>query len=264
MKIPTRYLVPFIALCASVAHAASPIASPSFSRLLAGGFVSIEGSAIWPDLSHGITVNNGSPYPAPYNVDQLSIHNDTGSAFGLLAGYKWHRQSTQLPGFSLALRYQRVFAKNINGTITQYSMPEFTNYNYAWKLRSNYVSAFSKLDLYQFGPLTPFVDLGLGVAVSRSSNFSETALPGVTPRYSPAFGNHNQSNFAYNVGAGLEYSVTPNLAVSLRYDYLNLGAISSGNGVTTWSAERLNLGKYKANTATLGLTYYFDKPGLDK
>ncbi|MDI1352640.1 MAG: outer membrane beta-barrel protein [bacterium] len=248
--------VAFAALCSTVlvAHATNTnITSPNPASM--GWFVGMQSGAFWADLPSGLTVNNGAPYASPYNLDQYSLNDKTTATLSLLAGYKWNTLNQWLPGYAVALNYQHFFANNVNGSITQYSLPQFTNYNYSLDVNSDVFSLYSKFDLFHYARLIPFLDLGLGVAMNHANSYGEIALPGVTPRESPRYRNHTESNFAYRLGFGVDYVIKPNLLVSLSYAYQDLGSVHSGNGVTTWSRERLQLGHYKGNSVNFGLTY---------
>lgn len=221
-------------------------------------FVGIEAGALWPNTPSVMTVSNGSSYASPYNLDRYSTDTGTDVAVSASVGYKWHRQSEWIPAYALALRYQHMMANDIGGNIMQYSMPEFVNYNYHWDLQSDLLSVYSKVDLHQYGRFTPFIDLGLGLALNHSGGYSETAFAGVTPRISPTYQSHRQQDFAYNVGVGVDYDIAAQFVISVSYDYQNLGGFKSGQGLSSWNAERLSRGDYKANTLSAGLTYYFD------
>lgn len=221
-------------------------------------FVGIEVGALWPNTPSVMTVANGSNYPSPYNVDRYSADLGSDAALSAMLGYQWHRQTEWIPAYTLALRYQHLMANDLAGEITQYSSPEFLNYDYRWNVHSDLLSLYSKIDIHQYGDFTPFVDLGLGLALNHSGRYQETAKAGVTPRISPAYQSHSQSEFAYNLGFGIDYALAAQWRVSVSYDYQNLGRFQSANGVSTWSAERLNMGEYKANTLSAGVTYYFD------
>lgn len=247
-------------------YVASPMvnaSSPATANVLnhaspSGWFIGAAGGALWANLPNMMTVNNGAP--VPYNLDRYDVESN--GAHGLLAlmgGYKWARQSQWLSGIALALRYQRLFAKSLDGfAITQYFLPQFRNYIYSWALSTDLITLYSKIDLFHYQRFTPFIDVGVGIAMNHARRFHEVALSGVTPRISPAFLNRTHNNLAYNIGLGVDYALASQLTVSLGYDYQYLGAVKSGNGRATWSAERLDLGNYKGSSVIVGITYYMD------
>jgi opacity protein-like surface antigen len=151
--------------------------------------------------------------------------------------------------------YQYFFAPNLSGEVTQYSLPDFTNYTYSWKVASSLVSAHAKLNGPIYHRFSPYVSGGLGVVYSKSQ-YSETALGDVTPRISPNYGSIG-AQFAYVLGAGIDYALRPQqLILSAGYQYSNLGTFNSGYGTGRWLNERLNLGANQSNAFILGLTYF--------
>ncbi|KTD22581.1 outer membrane protein [Legionella londiniensis] len=221
-------------------------------------FLAADISMAWPEFSNDMTIDNGAPYPAPYNQDQYTVKSQKQAALGILGGLQWQRQNDWIPAYSLGLRYQHLFSRSYSGLIVQYSLPQFTNYHYSWDINSDALMLFSKVDIYRFGRFLPYVDIGLGASINHSRHFQESALPGITPRLSPYFGDKTKPNFAYMLGMGVDYELGSNLSIFLGYNYQNLGRVQSGRGISTWSGEYLDLGRYKANLITLGASCYLD------
>lgn len=209
-----------------------------------------------------MTIDNGSGFPAPGNVDQY--HASSTQKEGMLAaaaGYRWTQQAQAwLPAVELALRYQYLFPQSINGSVTQFSLSPNQDYAYHWTTDVNIISLFTKLDLISYKKTMLYVDVGVGSAFVHAHDYQETAYPGVTPRISPAFANRTSSQWSYNVGAGIDISLSPQLIGSVGYDYQSLGDMTSGPGQTTWSGSELHLGRFGLNTALISLTYLFDHP----
>jgi len=223
-----------------------------------GWFVGAQLGQLWSSLSDGLTVNNGSPYSPPYNLDSYSLHSNQQSALALMGGYKWFSEREWIPAYTFGIRYQHFFSSNVMGSITQYSLPQFLNYDYSWAISTHVLGLNSKIDLFQYARFTPFFDVGIGIDSIQTSRYRERALPGVTSRLTPGFSNHTQNNLAYNVGAGVDYALKEHILLSLGYDYEYLGDFNSGVGLSTWSAQRLHAGHYKGNMLSLGVTYYFE------
>lgn len=233
------------------------VAVPNTNR--AGSwFADIDLGVMQGNASDSLTVANGSDYPPPLNVDNYSKGSTTPVMLGLQVGHRWQRDAKWVPAYALALRYQHLFVSDVKGSITQYSLPEYNNYSYRWGVESNVLSLYSKFDLAKYGRVMPYVDVGLGLSINRSISFEETAYPGITPRISPDFGAKASTQFAYNVGAGLDFVLSSKLLLSVGYDYQQFGSMTSGPGKSTWSGERLSLGNFTGNTALVGMTYLID------
>lgn len=207
-------------------------------------------------------VNNGAvdPYPANTDIFSTNQHKQGGMA-SIIAGLRWKKDQVYLPTYSLGFRYQYFFNQNIGGTITQYSDPDFVNYNYQLKTHSNVFSAISKINLVEYKHFSPYIDAGVGVALNQTGSYQETAIGDVVARIdSPAFSSHRNSQFSYSVGTGIDYQLNPRWLVSVGYEYQDLGAVQSGYGQMPWSAQRLSLGKYTNNTGLISVSYL---PGVN-
>jgi opacity protein-like surface antigen len=219
-------------------------------------FVFVGVGAQQPSFSSSMRVGNDSLFPAPSNQDFYTVtDNHINPLIAVFIGKRWQREKKIFPAFSVGLRYESLFQTVINGTITQYTLADFKNYDYQWKIASNLFFASAKLNLFQSQTLLPFITGGLGVAVNRTSGYRETALSDVTARTTPGFTNRTNSQFSYHVGAGVDVPFTKQWIGSLAYQYMDLGKISSGSGMNTWSNQSLNLGRYRSNAVLIGATY---------
>ncbi|PWY56333.1 hypothetical protein DGG96_03090 [Legionella qingyii] len=229
----------------------------SISNAQGNWFTSLGGGAQFPELNSHTKVNNGSGFPAPYGADRYSITNDNGGVIAASMGRRWHNDSIWFPSYSLSIFWQYFFKTHISGEITQYSLPQFTNYNYNLDFTSNLLLASGKINLMRYGIFSPYINGGIGTSFNNISNYSETAFAGVTPRVSAGYRNSNTSEFAYNVGAGVDVQILPQLFLSVGYIYQDLGPLSSGHGVNAWTGESLNLGSYRSNEVLITATYLF-------
>jgi opacity protein-like surface antigen len=202
-----------------------------------------------------ITIHNGSGLPAPYNQDIYTSQSSSSAVSGVGAGYRFTQYG--LPAISVGLSYSHFFNGQSGDTITQYSLPEFINYQYQWKVASDLVLASSKLNIYNWNTLLPFVQAGAGFSANRARKYKEAAFSDVTPRYSPSFTNKTTTSFAYQLGAGLDWQIKPQWFVSIGYEYTDLGHFSSGAGANGWNSEALKSEHLFSNAAILGVTYSF-------
>jgi len=226
-----------------------------FSNTQGDWFLTFGAGAQFPELHSHTYVANGSEPPQAY--DQYSIKNDNNAVITVSAGKRWQQNTVWFPAQSLGVYWQYLFKTDVHGTIAQYSLPELTNYNYHLNLSSNILLLSGKLNLLQYGKCSPFVNGGVGSAFNRVSNYNETVLSGIIPRVSPGFRNTTTSAFAYNLGAGLDLQIIPQWIFSLGYIFQDLGSVSSGAGVTTWSKEQFHLGNYHTNEILITTSYLF-------
>jgi opacity protein-like surface antigen len=218
----------------------------------------IGGGGAGRNLQSSTMISNGTAVPAPYNHDIYSINTDDHAIIALFGGYQWSSLNKVIPYYSLSLRYEHQFKSNITGTVKQYALPQFKNYNYSMGLRSDIVNIIGKVDLVQYKFFLPYLSAGIGIAFNRINNYAEQAIPPVNPaRMSPSYGSKTNSNFAYTLGAGIDITCYRNLWLTLGYEYLNLGKLNSARGAGPWSSTHLHFGTLQTNTALGSLTYLF-------
>ena len=87
------------------------------------------------------------------------------------------------------------------------------------------VLANGYFDLGTWYGITPFVGGGVGVATNFLNNWYD-----ISAQPAGGFGyatDKTQTNFAWQVGAGLAYNVTPNLKLEVGYRYLDMGKMTT-------------------------------------
>lgn len=252
----------FLLVChnASFSKNAGYVQNPSMQSVFSAQgnwFISLGAGVQFPELHSNIQVNNGSEFSAPYNYDRYSINNNNGAVLAASVGRRWQNDNIWFPSYSLSIFWQYFFKTQLHGKITQYSLPQFTNYNYNLDFTANLLLISGKMNLFKHGMFSPYINGGIGSSFNKVSNYNETALAGVTPRVSPGFRTANTSEFAYNIGAGVDVHFLPQFILSLGYIYQDLGPYSSGNGVGAWSNQSLNSGSYHSNEILVSMTYLF-------
>jgi len=96
-------------------------------------------------------VSNGSLAAPPFNSDLYTI-KDPSDKIVLQAdvGYRWHRDQSFIPYTSLYFQYRHYNSSNITGSVYQYSLPEFLNYNYRLTYSADLLTINGKLNLCDF------------------------------------------------------------------------------------------------------------------
>jgi len=145
------------------------------------------------------------------------------------------------------------FQANQSGSVLDYG--EFSDFNYRSKVQSlrfmgnvewTFLPVFSKA-------IYPFLEGGAGLA-SNTNYYSDA--PNATSSFGVGntFSRHNIDQFAYDLGAGIKWTPTENIEVSLRYLYSSLGWVRSGNSASLPVSSGYS---YRLNTQSLllGLSY---------
>lgn len=112
--------------------------------------------------------------------------------------------------------------------------------------------------IYEFdntSNFTPYIKGGLGIAYSDASadlDIQPTFTTfGFTDRWQ--YPDNDETNFAWSIGAGVDYNLTENLLLGLEYQYIDMGDISTGVDINgDWIDYDLS-----AHEITVGITYLF-------
>jgi opacity protein-like surface antigen len=103
-------------------------------------------------------------------------------------------------------------------------------------------------DFPTFASVTPYVGGGIGVA--RNELGTTTIAAGGTQI--AAFGGSTKTQFAWQVGGGVAFSVLPTIAIDLAYHYLDAGKFESATFAGSTASGRL-----KAHEVTAGIRVGF-------
>ncbi len=196
----------------------------------------------------GIAMGNTSALNSQ-EKDEISISSavtssDKSALWGAAIGYI-------LPNLPLSLELQ---ALRINSQ--DFKMGTLYNDGYhEWdtlSVRSNVYLANLIYALPAYQNFTPFFGAGIGVAQNKvAGNFIST-----TEDEQGNWADNSKTQFAYDFTAGVNYQFTPNLGISLAYQYLSLGKLNTQSTVGDVN-QTLFADKYTTNNVILGLNYTF-------
>lgn len=208
-------------------------------------------------LANSTSVNNGSGAPPPADQDTFTINNPTATITQFLVGYRFHQAKQYFPYYQLFFRYQHFIDTNIEGTIDQYNLPGFTNYNYRMNYEADLFTLNGKFDVVEYKKFLPYIAIGLGGILNHVNSYKEYALANVTPRTSPAYNGDTSGKLAVSVGLGIDYILSDNIWLTLGYEHIFQGNLKSDDGNGSWSPTKLNFGSIKMDTVFLNLSANF-------
>ena len=103
---------------------------------------------------------------------------------------------------------------------------------YTGSVQSSVFLANAYFDLATFYRLTPFVTAGIGGSYNRVLGLNDVGAGGPNGNGNGGFGYASDTgkfDLAWDVGAGVAYTVNPNLRLELAYRYLDMGDVKSGS-----------------------------------
>ncbi|BBB15627.1 uncharacterized protein RVIR1_11640 [Candidatus Rickettsiella viridis] len=191
------------------------------------------------------------------------------SNFTLEAGFLWSQlyqaDSNYFPFISLGLHYQYANLENKKTLMEfdisddQYTLAESSNYEFL----QNSLLANLKVDIYRWGRIMPYVNLGLGASWNQAKQqepYVFDVLPGEPIVLTSP--NSRNTSFSYGVGAGLDFLVSENFWLSLGYNYNNFGRVKIDPFETTHEdilsfSQPFNLRNLTTQTVQLTGRYVF-------
>ncbi|MDO9083341.1 MAG: outer membrane beta-barrel protein [Humidesulfovibrio sp.] len=231
-----------LVIFAVLALVAALAIGPAYAADKGGVYVGIKGGYEYKDHNKG-DVADSTAAPNNNNATNQSWSEKSGYTIGGAIGYNF-------AGMGLPVRAE---AEYLYHNQFKYSADNATSGGltgtFNSKIDIHTVFANFYYDIKTSTAFTPYVGAGLGVAWINqkvTSTFRNWA-PGTSD------GNYDTTNFAWNVGAGVGYSLTDNIIIDLGYRYTSFGdAKNVEQGAISFQAKDL-----KSHEALLGLRYQF-------
>ncbi|MDI9819344.1 MULTISPECIES: outer membrane protein [unclassified Legionella] len=235
----------------SPSYAGGTSANTASGRWYLGGSM----GASYPEVTKNQYAPNGDGWPD----DRYISHNPNSSVLvSLTGGYTWFTQRDWLPSYSVGASYTYYFPNTVKGTIQQYSLAQFENYNFQYQLKRQTVLAVLKATIFQYRRLMPFISAGIGSSFNQMGNYIESPVsPDITPRVSPHFENNRHSHFSYTLMAGIDYLVNANLWLGAGYRHGYFGDAQTGYGKSGYSTDYLKA-RVTDNAVVININYFFD------
>ena len=229
---------------AVVALVAALAIGPAYAADKGGVYVGVKGGYEYKDGSGGVTDSNAAA--TNNNATDKSWSNESGYAIGGAIGYNFADMGLPVRAEAEYMYHSefKYSASNSTGTNAGPGTGAFSS-----KIDIHTVFANFYYDIKTGTAFTPYVGAGLGVAWINQKVAS--TFQGWTVGSND--GDYDTTNFAWNVGAGVGYSLTDNIIIDLGYRYTSFGdAKKVDNGRIAFQAKDLD-----AHEALLGLRYQF-------
>lgn len=230
------------------------------SDVLAHGFTQyVAGRAAFVDLQNKAdnrAVFDGGGTLFPNTILNGTLHDNVA---GLRVAYGVQKNMPHIRG---KVRAELEFGYNgetkENGSSVLDAWGQNVNLNWREKTRSMTVMANAYYNLDTKTPVSPYIGGGLGYARLRTAANGEILdimFPGGATANMPFSGSEHRNNFAWNVQAGLSYTITRNWVMDLGYRYTDLGYTKSSSVTDSGTTSA----KYKIKTqeVSLGVRYHF-------
>lgn len=231
---------------------ASDVLAQDFTQYVAAraAFVDLKNKAD----NRAVFEGNGTLFPN--TVLSGTLHDNVP---GLRVAYGVQKEMPQIWG---KVRGEIEFAYNgeakERGSSVLNAWGQNVNLNWREKTRSMSVMANAYYEFDTKTKVSPYIGAGLGWARLRTAATGEIVdiiLPGGATGSIPFSGSEHRNNFAWNIQAGLSYTITPNWVMDLGYRYTDLGHTKSS--AVTDSGTSSAKYKIKTQEVSLGIRYHF-------
>ncbi len=196
------------------------------------------------DTADGIK-NTSNVSGALANVNQTS-GTDTTGVFGAAVGLNLKKWGAPVRA-EVEYAYRTDFNYNPNPNFVNAALPSKSTNSVT--TQTLLVNGFYDFDTGT--KFTPFVGAGIGAAFLNTSTKGTVISTGATENVS-----NSRTNFAWSVGAGVNYAIDTHWSADLAYRYLDLGSVDFGNTVTSASKGQMT-GDFTAHEVLAGLRYQF-------
>lgn len=139
---------------------------------------------------------------------------------------------------------------NVKGDVYRFEDPAFNEFSYNSVIQSTRLMLEAALTIVSKKQFSLYALAGIGESWNRIS-YNDQGATSPCPITAVDLDKRNQSNFAWDLGAGVAYAFNPIVSLSLEYLYTNLGTLdlSSSSG-DTGNITAPQLGGASANVYT--------------
>ena len=166
---------------------------------------------------------------AAQGYDFSKGENDDSFGLALAIGYDFDKRL----GIPVRTELEYSYLGRASGSAARQQIPSpghalNSGYNQKMDIQTVFLNAY--FDIKTGTPFTPYVGGGLGFAMIdvEKAGLEETLYyPGGSMASSLSPGSKTHTNFAWNIGAGLGWDITPAITLDLGYRYMMLGEAKS-------------------------------------
>jgi opacity protein-like surface antigen len=222
--------------------------------------INLFGGTTWTDINPAYIYLDGQTdtlAPVPSQEEQRNFTAGVGAAYRFVMPAVKQGQAYLLHDLSLGIDYF-AFNTSQNGDVWEYQLQEYDGFTYHIPINSRRLMLDSEWTFHPIGKyLYPFLETGVGVARNAAS-YADTPIGGPESGQSLTMNENSLNQFAYTLGGGAKFFLTPKFDVSLRYLYTHLGnaspAKSGTDGLTVTAPLHIGL---STQSVLLGFTYLF-------
>ncbi len=130
--------------------------------------------------------------------------------------------------FIAGLGYYQPNSLSTKGTLTQgVDSASDETYSYKYQTQSQQLLAEGKLYWIAKDKIQPFLMVGIGGALNKTSDYQTSVSPFI--EFTPSFSNHTNTSFTYAIGPGIDMGLSKSFRIGLAYRFTDLGSANTGS-----------------------------------
>lgn len=179
------------------------------------------------------------PFQNHYTLDNS---HETSSTIGLFVGVERNINTALV--LQWGIEGYAISPIEVSGSIWQFALPEYNNFDYQYKISHRRLLAKTKLLTTSNTAIRPYVSGNIGIAFNKAKTYEEfPKIPEASPM--TPFENKQSNTFTYGIGAGTDLTINEHSRVGLGYEFDDLGKVS------------LNPSPDQATTQTLKINHLY-------
>ncbi len=238
-----------LVILAALALVATLALGTAYAADKGGIYIGVKGGYEYKDSSKNLTDTASTAVGGENNNATSKFSDKSGGTFGGEIGYNFAGMGVPVRA-EVEYLYHNQFKVTATNATSGGSTGAFSS-----KIDIHTVFANLYYDINTGTAFTPYVGAGLGVAWVNQKVAS--TFNGWTP--GTMDGNFDTTNFAWNVGAGVGYSLTDHIVIDLGYRYTSFGDAKKVDKVRSDALGNIQFQAkdITAHEALLGLRYQF-------
>ncbi|HHF7368022.1 TPA: outer membrane protein [Legionella bozemanae] len=165
--------------------------------------------------------------------DVFTYHNSGGKNSGFIGAFLGAEYQLPYSGFFLqgGLEYNYFWPIYVSGTHTVGIEPDTsTLYTYQYRFETQQLLVSARLLGTVYERFHPYLAAGIGAAFNNTSNYSTATNETGSINLTPIFTDHSQTQFGYNLGAGIDTNINQHWRFGVGYRFSGFGNASLGRG----------------------------------
>lgn len=193
--------------------------------------------------------------PEITNTFTAANENKPSASMGLVLGFE--KKLSHDIFFQLGMTSYFNTEVNATGHVWEFSLPEFDNFIYHYRIQSSRIMLSSKLMTTIPTKIHPYLNAELGMGFNQARGFAQDRLVADSVPMIP-FNDHVEQSLSWALGVGFDIEINSKARIGLGYQFANLGKTKLGLTPSQATNNTLSLSNMYTHQLRVQLTSLFD------